>query len=313
MVGPPRVGKMTLALDLARALNCVGDDRPCGECSHCTRTERGLHADVRVIGLGSNVRGAGRSRTLIGIDQVREVQREAALKPFEGTCRVFIIDGAERLSEEASNSLLKTLEEPPERVFLVLLASDAAALLATVVSRCQTLALRPVPAPLISRLLQESHDSDPASADDLARLSEGRPGWAVAAAADPSLREEMDGTLSEIEQLVEGGLAERFAYAERLATSLGRDREAVFQELGLWLAWWRDVLLIKEGTGRFATRSSRLEGLDAAAKALSSGQVTRAVHAVQEPWDRRERTVHARLALAGLMLSLPRPSKGRVE
>ena len=112
VTGPEHVGKMTLALDLARAVNCSGAERPCDACAQCRRVDRGLHADVRVVGVEPGPSG-GRQRVAIGIDQVREVQREASLKPYEGSSRVFIFDRAERLTEEAANSLLKILEEPP--------------------------------------------------------------------------------------------------------------------------------------------------------------------------------------------------------
>ena len=111
VTGRKRVGKTTLALDLARALNCLSDARPCGECGQCGRISSGLHPDVRLIGL--ETARSGRLRTLISIDQVREVQRDASLLPYEGRSRVFIFESAEKLSEEAANSLLKTLEEPP--------------------------------------------------------------------------------------------------------------------------------------------------------------------------------------------------------
>ena len=114
--GPPRVGKMSLAMDLARALNCLGHDRPCDDCVQCDRIARALHADVRVVEVESGPNRTGGSRTAIGIDQVRDVQREASLKPYEGRYRVFVFDGAEHVTAEAANSLLKTLEEPPDQV-----------------------------------------------------------------------------------------------------------------------------------------------------------------------------------------------------
>ena len=143
--GTARVGKMTLALDLTAALNCTGSTRPCGECGQCGRIARGLHADVRVIGTESPGGEQGRPRISIGIDQVREVRREANLRPFEGSFRVLIFDGVERLTAEAANSILKLLEEPPDQVVLILLSSDAAAVPATIASRCQLLELRPLP------------------------------------------------------------------------------------------------------------------------------------------------------------------------
>lgn len=122
-VGPPHVGKMTLALNLAQALNCEAAAPPCGECAACQKIALVKHADVQVIGLvdGSNSVEA-RSRAEIGIDQIREIQHSSSLPPFEGRYKVFIIDGAELLSTEAANCLLKTLEEPVDRVMFILLS-----------------------------------------------------------------------------------------------------------------------------------------------------------------------------------------------
>ena len=307
LAGPPQVGKMTLALDLAQALNCVEDEKPCGSCSQCSRISRGLHADVQVIGLKTDDSGDGRRRAAISIDQVREVQREASLKPYEGSYRVFIFDGAEQLSEEAVNCLLKTLEEPPQQVVLLLLTSNAGALLPTLVSRCQLLELRPVPSSIISQILEDGYKTEGATAQEIARLSQGRPGWAVTVASSPAALERLDERLGAIEEVVKGGHEVRFAYAANLATSFGRDRESARQELAVWLAWWRDVLLVKEGTPKFVTHLSRMKTLQAVADALTSAQIAQGISGVQETVDYLDRNVNPRLALEELMLTLARP------
>ncbi len=156
LTGPRQVGKMSLAMDLARALNCLGDERPCGVCDQCGRIERGLHADVRIAGVEAGTSRGGGSRTSIGIDQVREVQREASLKPYEGRYRVFVVDGAEHVTSEAANSLLKTLEEPPDQVVIALLAPDVDVLPPTVVSRCQRLDLSPTTSAVLRSSLMAS-------------------------------------------------------------------------------------------------------------------------------------------------------------
>ena len=175
VAGRPGVGRMTLAMDMARLVNCTGDRRPCSECGQCDRVRRGLHADVQVVGLRSDTED-GRSRVNIGIDQVRECQRDISLKPFEGEWRVVIFDGAESMSAEAANALLKTLEEPPDRVLIVLVSRETARILPTIVSRCQTIELRPAPAGAIASLLEERHGVDAERAGELAAMSGGRPG-----------------------------------------------------------------------------------------------------------------------------------------
>ena len=307
LVGPGHVGKMTLALDLARAVNCLGEQRPCGECNQCRRIADGLHADVHVLGVDSQTAGDGPSRVAIGIAQVRDVQREASLKPYEGRFRVFIFDGAEHLSEEAANSLLKILEEPPEQVILVLLASDAGQLLPTIVSRCQQLETMPLPVALVARELETRFDTDGDEARRIAHLSGGRIGWAFQAAGHPDLLARRTERLAAFEEAVYGGLERRFSYAASLAPSFGASRDVARQEITLWLEWWRDVLVIKQGVPELVTDLSRMDTLRATAEALSSDQIAGAVRAVRDTSDYLERNVNLRLALEGLMLALPSP------
>jgi DNA polymerase-3 subunit delta' len=305
ITGPEHVGKMALAVDLASALNCTGEEKLCGECPGCSRTRRGLHTDVHVVGL-EMAAGGGRSRTLIGVDQVRDVQREAALAPFEGACRVIVFDGAELMSEEAANSLLKTLEEPPPGVYLLLLTPKPEALLPTVVSRCQVVDLKPVPSDVIARHLVESLGMDEDLADRTARLSGGRPGWAIRAAAEPELLEAVEEKVDVVEEVVKGSMETRFEHAARLGSATDRDRESGRRELEVWLAWWRDVMLIKEGAPQLAANLSRMESLKAVAAMLTRQQITGAIQAIRRTRRLITRNVNSRLALEVMMLDIPR-------
>ena len=114
IVGPPMSGRSTLAYLMAQAANCLEEEPPCGQCNQCQRIQRRIHTDIQIVVPEINER-TGRINTEITIDQIRELEKSAILGPYEGKSRVFIIDGAELLSEEAANSLLKILEEPPER------------------------------------------------------------------------------------------------------------------------------------------------------------------------------------------------------
>ncbi|HRC78047.1 MAG TPA: DNA polymerase III subunit delta', partial [Kouleothrix sp.] len=129
--GPAGVGKSRLALRLAQALNCErGGPDPCLQCRACKQIERGSYPDVRVAGMASQTAGlkpeeAARQRDL-KIDTVRDWLADINLRPYEGRRRVFILHDAERLTEAASNAMLKTLEEPPPYATLVLVAHTAA-------------------------------------------------------------------------------------------------------------------------------------------------------------------------------------------
>lgn len=297
LVGPPQAGKRTLALNLAQALNCQGQAPPCGSCAACRRIAAGLHADVRVIGMP----GEGAE---IGIDRIREVQQAASLKPFEGRCRVFIIDGAEKLSSEAANCLLKTLEEPPPQVVLALLAVEAGALPPTLLSRCQRVEVAPLAPAVAQELLETRWGVAPERARLLARLSGGRLGWALAA-----LEQKENGLARYLEERTRlAGMAGReraLALAEELASRFRRGREEVLESLRLWQSWWRDLLLVKGGSPQFITHIDAEPELRRQAQALSLGQIRDFLQALARAGEDLRLNANPQLALEVLMLSLP--------
>ena len=176
LVGVEGIGKTTLALDLAAGLLCLAADsavRPCRVCAACRKVEHGNHPDVHLLA----PEGAGQQ---IRIGQVQQLGADLALLPLEGRFRVGIIEKAHRLNDDAQNALLKTLEEPPPRVVLILAADDAARLLPTVISRCTRVRLGPVAADELSAILVARGVADAARGAALARLTGGRPGAALA-------------------------------------------------------------------------------------------------------------------------------------
>lgn len=296
-VGPKHVGKLTLALNLAQALNCEGDEKPCSTCPQCLRIAGGKHADVQVIGRDGKVE--------IGIDQIREMGHSANLRPFEGRHRVFIIDGAEHLSHEAANSLLKTLEEPPPQVQLVLLAVNERLLLPTVLSRCQKLTLRPLPIPVIEHYLIGRWSVAPQRAKILARLSSGCLGWAAAALTDEHLLSERAVRLGALIHLASVGWEERFAYAAQLANQFHIDRESVGEVLSLWIGWWHDLLLIKGGCGDFITNLEQEAILYHEAEVYSLRGIKEFIEGLQQAMEQLDQNANPRLVLEVLMLNMP--------
>ncbi|MGH2410643.1 MAG: DNA polymerase III subunit delta', partial [Chloroflexota bacterium] len=168
--GPAGIGKTALAIDLARAANCVGSDPPCQACVHCRQITGQTHPDVTVI-----ERESGRES--IQIESVRELRDAASLRPFQGRKKVYIIAGAENLSAQAADALLKTLEEPQPQVMIILTAPDEAALPDTVVSRCQVLEMQPVDTETVLQALRNAGEPA-ADSERIARLAMGRVGWA---------------------------------------------------------------------------------------------------------------------------------------
>jgi DNA polymerase-3 subunit delta' len=298
-VGPPHVGKLTLALNLAQMVNCGAAAPPCGECTSCRRIAAGKHADVQIIGLISE------EKREISIDQIREMQTAASLPPYEGRHKVFIFDKAELLSHEAANCLLKTLEEPLPQVLLVLLTATESALLPTIVSRCQRVELCPFPVTLIKEALIDDYGVAADRAELLARLSDGCFGWALLTMQDEKILEERSRRLATLVDLSHASLKQRLAYAAELAAQFSRSREEVEEVLALWLQWWHDLLLVKGGDGKFVTNIDQQSMLFQQAKHLSTRQVMDFIYHLQATREQLEQNANPRLVLEVLMLSMP--------
>lgn len=236
ILGPDQVGKRALALQLAMALNChQPQSAPCWECLSCRKALSGNHPDLRVL---------GQEKATLPISEVRELQREISLSPVEGRRRVFVLPDFARASPESANALLKTLEEPPGRAALILTAQEPAQVLPTILSRCQVLRLRLVPPEGIAEGLRE-RGADPETAERLARLALGRPGWALDALARPDQLEERQARQQVVLRAMSGAIAERLAAAQEL----GRTAEVALEYVGLAEARWREALLGRAGPG----------------------------------------------------------------
>ena len=311
--GPPSIGKTSLALWLARALNCTDPGpRPCGVCSSCRKIEHGVHPDVRVLDESENVSDKGdesdepgsRRKRGIKIGHIRELQSQAALSPFEGRRRVYVLCDFQQANLEAANCLLKTLEEPPSNVVLILTALQAEGLLPTIVSRCQVLNLRPMPVSEVQRALQQHGGIEEKRAAVLARLSAGRIGWAIRASQDEALLGAREKYLAALEQ------SGKLSYSERigLAQQLSRNPSNLMDALDLWQEWWRDMLLARSGSSAALVNVDREQAIRADAERYSLQEIESYLRAIERAIQQLDQNVSPGLVMEVLLLRAPRAS-----
>ncbi len=298
-VGPLHVGKFTLAVNLAQAVNCESENPPCQECNPCRRIATFKHSDLHVIELLSG------EKKEIGIHQIAEMQTAAHLPPYEGKCKVFVFDRAEMLSNEAANSLLKTLEEPPPNILIVLLTAKDSALLPTIASRCQRVELKPLPFSMVRDLLIKDYQITQDKADLLARLSGGCLGWALLALRDESLLADREQKLADFTHLCAASTNERLAYAAELASLFGKGRDRVTDVLSAWLQWWRDLLLIKCDNGKLIVNIDQEAVLFKQAERVTARSITGFMRDIKATGEQLEQNANPRLALEVLMLKMP--------
>ncbi|HZU11272.1 MAG TPA: DNA polymerase III subunit delta' [Chloroflexota bacterium] len=293
-IGPHRIGKTHLALQLAAAFNCEGDDPPCGRCLHCRQIAAGTHPDVTVVAPADG-------KESIRIEQVRELRDAGALRPFQGKHKVYIITGAEALTDQAADALLKTLEEPQPQLTLILTASDETALPATIVSRCRVMPFQAVSTDVLVAALRERGEEQAA---DLARLANGSAGWALQAAAQPALVKARQDMVERLAETFSLDLEGRLKLAESLAADR-KDRGAVRAALEVLALLARDLLLISQDLPPRLVTGDTQTRLAAQATRLTLTEIHRSLESLRLAMERIDRNVDGRLTLEALFTALP--------
>ncbi len=317
VAGPEGMGKTTFAQVFAQALCCQDPPAPglmCGICLACRKIGRGVHPDVQTFSLATQAALAEKSggkNTSLTIETVRDVCSTVALRPMESSWRVVILDDGETLQEIAQEALLKTLEEPPPFVVLVLLSDDLELLLPTIRSRCQIIDLRPVrTTAVVDSLLAAGIGQD--RAEEIAALSGGRPGWAHRAAADPKVLQRRMEAVDRALSWIAGSGYDRLVTAVRLGDTFSKRRPEVFADLETLLGVWRDALLLHADQPHYLTYRGNAERLNELARDWTMDDLHRAVCSVQTCIGHLETNVRPRLALESMVLEWPTlPPPGR--
>lgn len=289
-IGPGGVGKSLLAKIFAKALNCEKQTaEPCDECISCKKIEAGIHPDVVTVS------PEGKS-SQIGINAIRKIEGVMSLKPYEGRTKVFTIDGADKMTEDAANSLLKTLEEPPKETVIVLLASNMSKLQPTIVSRCQKVLFHPLSERAIMKELIERYGLDEKRAMCVSRFSEGRLGRAI---------EVLEGeALAKRNRVVEEFLTpKQFGYEDTWLYS--EPREKVNETLNALAVYFRDLLVFN-----LSRDQGLLVNLDKAADIARDAagypveRLEAIIETIADTQERIKRNANIKIALSCMRLNI---------
>lgn len=279
--GPKGVGRSLLARNFAKAVNCIDiENAPCDVCQSCGKIDKETHPDVKWIKKDEK---SGQ----IKIGQIRELENQIVLKPYEGRYKVFIIVEAELMNIEAANSFLKTLEEPPQNSLLILIVERPKDLLPTIASRCQIIRLRTLKNSELARILTNEYGMRPERAEFLARLSEGRLGRAIYYEDDV-----LDWKNNVIEEL---------SGDERIEDYTAEDREELSKKLNILASWYRDLVVFKATEDEsFVINIDRIDRIKEAVLSYKTDELMHMLDSVLDTKERIENNVNPKLALSAM-------------
>lgn len=267
ITGPPGSGRSNAARAFAAALQCPRGG--CGECRVCRTALSGAHPDVTLV----------RTEQLsIGVDEVRELVRRAAMSPTMGRRQVLVVEDADRVTERGADALLKSIEEPAARTVWILCAPTADDVVVTIRSRCRSLQLHTPTVPAVAGLLRDRDAVEPELADYAARASQGHIGRARALARNPAARERRRNVLRIPDRL--DGLGGCLEAAAELIAECSAEAEAATADLDA-----RERAELEQALG-FGTKGARPRQAQAALKDLADQQKARAKRLQRDAIDR---------------------------
>jgi len=295
--GPPGLGRHTLALRFAQALNCttpVSTGIPCGQCRDCRQIAAMQHADLTII-------QAEAEGGTLKVDQIREARRTLTLKPYQSKYRVSIFLRFQEANDNAANALLKTLEEAPSYAVLILTADNPEQLLPTIVSRCEVLRLRPLRIEEVQRGL-ESRGLETGRAKLIAHISGGRMGYALRLIENDSLLEKREERLNDLQTLISASRVQKFSYADKLS----KDKDVMRQAILFWLSYWRDVMLRTAQAETPLVNVDRNVEIEDLASSMDLSSARLVVSGLESALEKMDRNVNSRMLAEVLLLDLPK-------
>ena len=290
--GEESIGKRKIAYAFAKTLLCKEQQEvPCNSCSSCTKFDSGNHPDFFVIEPENNI---------IRVHQVESLIKEITTSPYESPRKVFIIDDSHKMNTESKNTLLKTLEEPPHYVNIILISSSSNNLLPTILSRVQSIKFYPIEYRKIIDLLVESFNKSQEEAEFIAEFTKGAIGKSIRLSDDEGFFQRRDEIIKIIESLVNGDKTKAFNGMD----FFNENKEIIDEILDIFLLWFRDLLLFKElGHSNLLINKDKIENLSFQSK-VNYSKINDIIVRVQETKHNIRRNVNYQLAIETMLLNI---------
>ena len=302
--GAPGIGRRSLVLRFAQAINCTqppSPGEPCGECRICKQTEKMQQVDLTIT------QSLEDSKT-IKVEQVREVQNSLSLAPYEAKYRVALLLNFQEATPNAQNALLKTLEEAPPKVILFITADSVENLLPTIVSRCEILRLRPLSIDQCADNLNKHWQIEKDMAIELAHLTSGKIGQAVRYHNDTEQLEKLHHLVEDVFDLLGSSIVNRFAYAEQV-TDMRRknvNRDSLKIILQTWLSLWRDFYICASDSDMPLTYINFQSLSQKTAKKLDQNLIHKQLLRLENAITQLDQNLNSKLLLETLLLDWPK-------
>ncbi len=288
--GEDGLGKKKIAYIFAKTLLCKEEgEEPCNKCTSCIKFDGGNHPDLLVV---------EPDKGLIKKGEIEELIKSVATAPFESKRKVFIIDDSHRMSLEAKNALLKTLEEPPEYINIILISSSINNLLATILSRMQSIKFYPVELKKISDLLVNSHGKSREEADFIAEFTKGSVGKSIELATSDDFFQKRGEIISLIDNLIRGDGTKAISSMN----FFNDNKEDIDQILDIFLYWFRDLLIYKElGESKLLINKDKIDYLGKQSF-IDITRINDIIEKIQQTKDDISRNVNYQLSIETMLL-----------
>lgn len=246
-IGSYGVGKTLTAKNFAKSINCIlpKNGEACEECPSCLKIEKKQSPDVFFVESSS-------SSGVFGIEDVRNLQHLILLKPYESKKKVFIIEDASRMTIDAANAFLKTLEEPPKDSVIILIAHDKSKILSTIYSRCEVIQFMNLPMDIVKEIVLEKLNVEEKKADFISHFSVGSLGRV-------SRFKNTDDIIDFKNKIIDGFSSGNSSYEEDV--KFGESKESLLELIEVISFWYRDILMAKLGLVELAVNKDRMDDL----------------------------------------------------